>query len=232
MIEIKNVSKTYKMGKELVTALKDISLKINDGEFLSIVGPSGSGKSTLMHLVGGLDTPTSGEIYVNNKDISKLKDKEMSKYRNQTIGFVFQAFNLENTQTALENVMMPLIFAGMSIKERKEKAKKALEMVGLKDKVKHKPNEMSGGQRQRVSIARALVNDPKIIFADEPTGNLDSKNGELIMNLLTDLNSKGYTIIMVTHNMEEAKKSKRIVRIKDGQLQEVDHPDNIKNIEQ
>ncbi|MDD3223880.1 MAG: ABC transporter ATP-binding protein [Clostridium sp.] len=232
MIEIKNVSKSYKMGKEIVTALKDINLKINDGEFLSIVGPSGSGKSTLMHLVGGLDTPTSGEIYVNDKAISKLKDKEMSKYRNQTIGFVFQAFNLENTQTALENVMMPLIFAGMSVKERKEKAKKALEMVGLKDKIKHRPNEMSGGQRQRVSIARALVNDPKIIFADEPTGNLDSKNGELIMNLLTDLNSKGYTIIMVTHNMEEAKKSKKIVRIKDGQLQELNNSNDIENIEQ
>jgi len=143
----------------------------------------------------------------------------MSKYRNQTIGFVFQAFNLENTQTALENVMMPLIFAGMSSKERKEKAKKSLELVGLADKIKHKPNEMSGGQRQRVSIARALVNEPQIIFADEPTGNLDSKNGELIMKLLNDLNKKGYTIIMVTHNEEEAKKAKRTITIKDGEIQ-------------
>lgn len=221
MIEVKNVSKTYKMGKELVTALNDVNVTIKDGEFVAIVGPSGSGKSTLMHLVGGLDTPTSGSIYVDGNDISKLKDKQMSKYRNETIGFVFQAFNLENTQTALENVMMPLIFAGVGGKERKAKAKKALEMVGLGDKIKHKPNEMSGGQRQRVSIARALVNEPQIIFADEPTGNLDSKNGELIMKLLNDLNKKGYTIIMVTHNMEEARNSKRIIKIKDGQVQEV-----------
>lgn len=221
MIEVKNVSKKYKMGKEIVTALNDVNITINDGEFVSIVGPSGSGKSTLMHLVGGLDTPTSGNVYVDGKDISKLKDKYMSKYRNETIGFVFQAFNLENTQTALENVMMPLIFAGVGGRERKEKAKKALEMVGLGDKIKHKPNEMSGGQRQRVSIARALVNEPKIIFADEPTGNLDSKNGELIMNFLKDLNKKGYTIIMVTHNMDEARNSKRVIKIKDGQVQEV-----------
>jgi putative ABC transport system ATP-binding protein len=219
MIEVKNVSKTYKMGKEVVTALNNVTVKINDSEFVAIVGPSGSGKSTLMHLVGGLDTPTAGSIYVDGKDISKLKDKDMSKYRNQTIGFVFQSFNLENTQTALENVMMPLIFAGVSVKERKAKAKKALEMVGLGDKIKHKPNEMSGGQRQRVSIARALVNEPQIIFADEPTGNLDSKNGELIMKLLDDLNAKGYTIIMVTHNMEEAKKAKRVITIKDGEIQ-------------
>jgi putative ABC transport system ATP-binding protein len=220
MIEVKNVSKKYKMGKEVVTALNDVTVKINDGEFVAIVGPSGSGKSTLMHLVGGLDSPTSGNIYVDGKDISKLKDKDMSKYRNQTIGFVFQAFNLENTQTALENVMMPLIFAGISVKERKQKAKTALEMVDLGDQIKHKPTEMSGGQRQRVSIARALVNQPQIIFADEPTGNLDSKNGELIMKLLNDLNDNGYTIIMVTHNMEEAKKAKRLITIKDGEIQE------------
>lgn len=221
MIEVKNVSKVYKMGKEIVTALNNVNLKIEDGEFVAVVGPSGSGKSTLMHLVGGLDTPTNGSVFVDGKDISKLKDKEMSKYRNRTIGFVFQAFNLENTQTALENVMMPLIFAGVSGRARLEKAKKALEMVGLGDKMKHKPNEMSGGQRQRVSIARALVNEPQIIFADEPTGNLDSKNGALIMKLLEDLNEKGYTIIMVTHNMEEAKKAKRLIRIKDGQVEEV-----------
>lgn len=221
MIEVKNVSKVYKMGKETVTALNNVDLKIEDGEFVAIVGPSGSGKSTLMHLVGGLDTPTTGSVFVDGKDISKLKDKEMSRYRNRTIGFVFQAFNLENTQTALENVMMPLIFAGVSGRARIEKAKKALEMVGLGDKMKHKPNEMSGGQRQRVSIARALVNEPQIIFADEPTGNLDSKNGALIMKLLEDLNEKGYTIIMVTHNMEEAKKAKRLIRIKDGQVEEV-----------
>lgn len=221
MIEVKNVSKIYTMGNEIVTALDDVSLRIEEGEFVAIVGPSGSGKSTLMQLVGGLDTPTTGSIYVSGKDISRLKDKEMSKYRNKTIGFVFQAFNLENTQSALENVMMPLIFAGISKSERKEKAIKALQMVGLGDKVKHRPMEMSGGQRQRVSIARALVNAPKIIFADEPTGNLDSKNGKLIMDLLKELNKEGYTIIMVTHNMEEAAKAKRIIKIRDGKVQEV-----------
>jgi putative ABC transport system ATP-binding protein len=221
MIKVKNVSKIYTMGKEKVVALDNVSLNIDDGEFLAIVGPSGSGKSTLMHLVGGLDTPTSGSIYIDKKDISKFKDKEMSKYRNETIGFVFQSFNLENTQTALENVMMPLIFGEVSRKERKMKAIKALEMVGLGDKIQHKPNEMSGGQRQRVSVARALVNNPKIIFADEPTGNLDSKNGDMIMKLLIDLNKKGYTIIMVTHNMEEAKKAKRMIKIKDGRVMEV-----------
>ena len=221
MIEVKDVSKIYMMGKEKVVALDDIDLKIDDGEFAAVVGPSGSGKSTLMHLIGGLDTPTSGSIFLDGKDISKFKDKDMSRYRNQTIGFVFQSFNLENTQTALENVMMPLIFAEVGKKERKMKAIRALEMVGLSDKAKHRPNEMSGGQRQRVSIARALVNEPKIIFADEPTGNLDSKNGNMIMKLLIDLNNRGYTIIMVTHNMEEARKAKRMIRIKDGRIMEV-----------
>jgi putative ABC transport system ATP-binding protein len=221
MIEVKNVSKIYKMGKEEFAALNNVSLNISEGDFLAIVGPSGSGKSTLMHLIGGLDTPTSGNIYMDGKDISKLKDKQMSKYRNSTIGFVFQAFNLENTQTALENVMMPLIFAGLSAKERKLKAINALKMVDLEDKLKNKPSEMSGGQRQRVSIARALVNTPKIIFADEPTGNLDSKNGAKVMDLLKDLNRKGFTIIMVTHSVEDAKEAKRIIKIRDGEIQEV-----------
>lgn len=221
MIEVKNVSKIYKMGKEEFAALNNVSLKINEGDFISIVGPSGSGKSTLMHLIGGLDTPTSGSISMNGKDIGKLKDKQMSKYRNSEIGFVFQAFNLENTQTALENVMMPLIFAGVSGKERKVKAMNALRLVHLEDKARNRPMEMSGGQRQRVSIARALVNSPKIIFADEPTGNLDSKNGANVMELLKDLNSKGYTIIMVTHNNEDAKQAKRIIKIRDGEIQEV-----------
>ncbi|MDD7794921.1 ABC transporter ATP-binding protein [Clostridium sp. 'White wine YQ'] len=218
MIEISNVTKKYRMGKETVEALRGVNLKIENGEFLAILGPSGSGKSTLMHIIGGLDKPTSGTISVEGKDISKLKDKEMSKYRNSTIGFVFQAFNLENTQTALENVMMPLIFSGASKKERKIKALKALELVGLTDLSKHKPTEMSGGQRQRVSIARALVNDPAIIFADEPTGNLDSKTGSKIMNVFKELNEKGYTIIMVTHNEKEALRANRIVRIQDGEI--------------
>ncbi|MGL5614965.1 MAG: ABC transporter ATP-binding protein [Sarcina sp.] len=218
MIEIKNIRKEYKMGKEIVTALNGVSLTINDGEFLAIVGPSGSGKSTLMHIVGGLDKPTSGEVLFDDKDISKYKDKEMSKFRNSSIGFVFQAFNLENTQTALENVMMPLIFSGMGSSERKKKAMEALDKVELAHLAKHRPNEMSGGQRQRVSIARAIVNDPKIIFADEPTGNLDSKTGKNIMDLFYNLNDKGYTIIMVTHNQEEADKARRVVQIKDGNI--------------
>lgn len=218
MIEVKNVTKIYKMGKETVIALNNISLNIEKGEFVAIVGPSGSGKSTIMHIIGGLDSPTEGLVYFDGKDISKYKDKQKAKFRNSEIGFVFQAFNLENTQTALENVMMPLIFSGSSKKDRKAKATKALELVELGHLKNHKPNEMSGGQRQRVSIARALVNDPKIIFADEPTGNLDSKTGENIMNLFKELNNKGYTIIMVTHNMDEAKKAKRVVRIKDGNI--------------
>ena len=218
MIEINEVSKVYKMGKEKVVALNNVSLKIDKGEFVAIIGPSGSGKSTLMHIVGGLDSPTSGTISIEGHDISRLKDKQLSKYRNEKIGFVFQAFNLENSQTALENVMMPLIFAGISKKERKERALKALEQVGLKDLAKHKPNEMSGGQRQRVSIASALVNNPEIIFADEPTGNLDSKSGENIMQLFKEINAKGFTVIMVTHNPEEANKAKRVIKIKDGEI--------------
>lgn len=229
MIEIKNIVRKYKMGKEIIIALDNVSLNIEDGEFLAIVGPSGSGKTTLMHIVGGLDTPTSGEVLFDGKDISRYKDKEMSKFRNSHIGFVFQAFNLENTQTALENVMMPLIFAGMGKKERKERAMKALEQVELSHLANHKPSEMSGGQRQRVSIARALVNDPKIIFADEPTGNLDSKTGNNIMELFYKLNDKGYTIIMVTHNMEEAKKAKRVIQIKDGNLISDERNEGFKN---
>lgn len=218
MIEIKNLSKVYKMGKEQVVALNNVSLKIEKGEFVAIVGPSGSGKSTMMHLVGGLDNPSSGEVIVNGDNISSLKDKKMARYRNEKIGFVFQSFNLENTQTALENVMMPLVFAGVSKRERKTRALKALESVGLKELAKHKPSEMSGGQRQRVSIARALINNPEIIFADEPTGNLDTKTGENIMRIFKELNNKGYTIIMVTHNMDEAKKAKRVVQIRDGEI--------------
>ncbi|MGL5615024.1 MAG: ABC transporter ATP-binding protein [Sarcina sp.] len=218
MIEIKNLSKKYKMGKEEIVALNDISFNVEDGEFLAIVGPSGSGKSTLMHIVGGLDKPTTGEVFFDGVKILNSKDKEMAKFRNEKIGFVFQAFNLENTQTALENVMMPLIFSGIKKEERKKRATEALEKVGLEKYIKHKPNEMSGGQRQRVSIARAIVNNPKIIFADEPTGNLDSKTGEKIISEFYKLNEKGYTIIMVTHNIEEANKAKRVIKIKDGNL--------------
>ena len=218
MIEVNGVSKVYKMGKEQVTALNDVSLKIEKGEFVAIIGPSGSGKSTLMHIIGGLDTPTTGNVYIEGNDISRLKDKQLSNYRNTKIGFVFQAFNLENSQTALENVMMPLIFAGVSKRERKKRALEALEQVGLALLAKHKPNEMSGGQRQRVSIARALINNPEIIFADEPTGNLDSKSGQAIMNLFKEINKKGYTVIMVTHNPNEAEKAERVIKIMDGSI--------------
>lgn len=218
MIEVKGISKVYKMGKEQFVALNDVSLNVEKGEYVAVIGPSGSGKSTLMHIIGGLDTPTVGSVCIEGEDISKLNDKKLSKYRNEKIGFVFQAFNLENSQTALENVMMPLIFAGVKKSERKKRALEALDMVGLKDFYNHKPNEMSGGQRQRVSIARALVNKPEILFADEPTVNLYSKSSESIMELFKEINDKGFTIIMVTHNPEEANKAKRVVKIMDGKI--------------
>lgn len=218
MIEVNGVSKVYRMGKEKVVALNNVSLNIEKGEFVAIIGPSGSGKSTLMHIVGGLDSVTAGNVIIEGNEIGKLKDKKLSKYRNEKIGFVFQAFNLENSQSALENVMMPLIFAGISKKERKERALKALDQVGILNLAKHKPSEMSGGQRQRVSVARAIVNNPEIVFADEPTGNLDSKSGENIMELFKEINNKGFTVIMVTHNPAEANKAKRVVTIKDGTI--------------
>jgi len=219
MIEIKNITKTYRMGNEKFKALDNVSLDIEKGDFVAIVGQSGSGKSTLMHIIGGIDKPSSGQVLVENENISEFKDKQMSQYRSSKTGFIFQSFNLESKQTALENVMMPLIFSGVPKKQRKEKAMKSLEMVGLKDKVLNTPTQLSGGQRQRVAIARALVNNPEIIFADEPTGNLDSKSGSQIMNLLQELNNKGYTIIMVTHNNEQAKLAKTVIKIKDGMIE-------------
>lgn len=219
MIEIKNITKTYRMGNEKFKALDDVTLDIEKGDFVAIVGQSGSGKSTLMHIIGGIDKPSLGQVLVENENISEFNDKQMSKYRSSKTGFIFQSFNLENKQTALENVMMPLIFSGVAKKQRKEKAMKSLEMVGLKDKVLNTPTQLSGGQRQRVAIARALVNNPEIIFADEPTGNLDSKSGNQIMNLLQELNNKGYTIIMVTHNNEQAKLAKTVIKIKDGKIE-------------
>lgn len=219
MINIKNISKIYNIGSEKLTVLDDVSLNIEKGEFVAIVGASGSGKSTLMNMMGGLDRPSIGEVIIEGEDISKFKDKKMSKFRNEKIGFVFQSFNLEPTLTALENVMMPLMIAGVSDKEMKEKAKSVLEFLGMGDRMKHKPTELSGGQRQRVSIARALVNDPKIILADEPTGNLDSKSGAAAMEMLTNFKKKGYTIVMVTHNMEEAIYADRVIKIKDGKVE-------------
>lgn len=207
------------MGGEVIKALDDISFEISDADMVSIIGPSGSGKSTLMHILGGLDRPNSGEVIVDDQDINKLSQKRLAEYRNRKIGFVFQTFNLQPNLTALENVELPLIFSGMSGRKRRELAKEALVKVGLYDRLKHKPNELSGGQRQRVSIARALVNNPSIIFADEPTGNLDSKTGDIILELLKELNKEEkVTIIIVTHDDYVAKAADRIIEVKDGKI--------------
>ena len=218
MIEIKKLYRKYKMGSEELTVLDDINLKIEKGEFVAIVGPSGSGKSTLMNMIGGLDRPSGGCVIIDYEDISSFKDNTMSKFRNRKIGFVFQSFNLEPTLTALENVMMPMIIRGVSEKERKARAKEVLTLLGLSDRLSHKPTELSGGQRQRVSISRALVNNPKIILADEPTGNLDSKSGKAAMEILIGLKEKGYTIVMVTHNVNEAAYADRVIKISDGKI--------------
>lgn len=218
VISLQAVNKMYRMGDETLYALRDLNLTIVQGEFIAIVGPSGSGKSTLANLIGGLDTPTSGTIVVEGKNIAKLRDRALSRYRNKHIGFIFQAFNLQGTKTALANVMLPLVFAGMSPRARKKRAELCLTQVGLQDRMRHRPSELSGGQRQRVAIARALANEPNIIIADEPTGNLDTKHGAEIMELLRSLNKQGITILMITHDMQIAKTADRIIEIRDGQL--------------
>ena len=204
------------MGTQTVNALQSISINIQQGEYVAFMGPSGSGKSTLMNIVGCLDTPTSGTYILNNKDVSHMTENELADIRNKEIGFVFQTFNLLPRATALENVALPLIYAGMGKSDREEKAMQTLENVGLVDRADHKPNELSGGQRQRVAIARALVNDPSIILADEPTGNLDSKTSYDIMDLFHELHDSGNTIIMVTHEDDIAHYAHRIVRLRDG----------------
>lgn len=218
MVEVKDLVKIYSTGELKFTALRSVSLKIEQGEFTSIMGPSGSGKSTLMNILGCLDKLDGGKYLLNNKDISKMKDDELAHIRNKEIGFVFQAFNLLPRMTILENVELPMTYAGVSPKERREKALSALKRVGLEDRVKHKPNEISGGQKQRVAIARAIVNNPSVIMADEPTGNLDSKSTEEILRIFQGLNNEGATIIMVTHEPDVAQYTKRIVRFRDGEI--------------
>lgn len=216
LIRIQNLSRSYVMGSETIHALRDVSLQIERGEYVAIMGPSGSGKSTLMNLLGCLDTPTSGTFELNGTLVSEMDDNELADIRNHEIGFVFQSFHLLPRSTALHNVELPLIYAGIPADERRELALAALNHVGLGDRVQHRPNELSGGQRQRVAIARALVNNPSILLADEPTGNLDSRTGEEIMALFDDLCGKGNTIILVTHEEEIARHARRIVRIRDG----------------
>src|ERR1043166_5537804 len=220
LIRLTHLSRLYQMGGETVHALRDVSLEIARGEYVAIMGPSGSGKSTLMNVVGCLDTPTSGRYELNGTDVSQMDDNQLAEVRNREIGFVFQTFNLLPRSNALHNVELPLIYAGESAEERRRTALEALRQVGLADRIHHKPNELSGGQRQRVAVARALVNKPSILLADEPTGNLDSKTGAEIMTLFADLAQKGNTIIVVTHEEEVAKHARRIIRIRDGRSEE------------
>lgn len=204
------------MGSQIIDALKDVSISINKNEYVALMGPSGSGKSTMMNILGCLDTPTSGSYKLNGTEVSEMTDDQLAYVRNKEIGFVFQTFNLLPRLTSLENVALPMIYAGMSKKERTERAEQVMEMVGLKERMDHKPNELSGGQRQRVAIARALVNNPSIILADEPTGNLDTKTSYEIMNIFESINNNGNTVILVTHEEDIARHAKRIIRLRDG----------------
>ena len=218
VILINNLVKNYKVGTEVIRALRSVNLTIKKNEYVALMGPSGSGKSTLMNVLGCLDTPTSGEYHLNGLDVSKMSDSELAETRNKQVGFVFQTFNLLPRNTALDNVMLPLVYAGFNKEKRMERALSIMENVGLSDRVKHKPNELSGGQRQRVAIARALVNHPAIILADEPTGNLDSKTSIEIMGLFEEIHKKGNTIIIVTHEEDIAKYAHRIVKLNDGNI--------------
>lgn len=219
LIRTESISKEYQIGTQKVYALRDVSITIGKGDYLALVGPSGSGKSTLMNLLGALDSPTSGKYFLRKKDVSGLIDNELAEIRNREIGFVFQTFNLIPRMTAIENVALPLVYSGVGKKERTERAKEKLTEVGLGDRMDHKPNELSGGQRQRVAVARALINNPAIILADEPTGNLDSKTTEEIMDLFENLHQNGNTIVIVTHEPEIADRTKRIVKLRDGSIE-------------
>ena len=218
IIKLENVCKRYQMGDSVVEAACKIDLSIKKGDFIAIVGPSGSGKSTMMNLVGALDLATEGEIYLDGQDIEHLEESELAQIRGRKIGFIFQTFNLIPTLTALGNVMLPMMFQDYTEEERQERGRKLLDDLGMSHRLDHLPAELSGGERQRVAIARALANDPEVILADEPTGNLDSKTGDDVIEILKKLNREGKTIIMVTHDMEKAKQAKRIVRLKDGRV--------------
>lgn len=219
VLDIENVFKSYKLGKIEVPVLNDINLTVNEGEFAAIMGPSGSGKSTLMNLIGCLDRPTSGRMIIAGMDISKLSDIELARIRGKRIGFVFQTFNLISRFTAQKNVELPMVYQDVPGKRREKRAKELIEMLGLGERARHKPAELSGGQRQRVAIARALANEPEIILADEPTGNLDSKTGQEIMQIFEKIHSEGRTILMVTHDRELADNCDRIIRLKDGKIE-------------
>lgn len=219
MIDIKNLTKTYNIGKMSIEILKGIDLTVNEGEYVSIMGPSGSGKSTFLNIIGCLDRLTTGTYTLDGKNIENLNDNELSEIRCKKVGFVFQSYNLLPKLNAIENVELPAKYLGMDRNKRKERAEELLRLVGLDDRMHHLPNELSGGQKQRVAIARALINDPKIVFADEPTGNLDSKSTEEILEIFKKLNDKGVTILMVTHEEDVAKHTKRIVRLRDGIIQ-------------
>lgn len=218
IIKLENLSKIYHMGSERVNAVCDVNLSIKRGEFIAIVGPSGSGKSTMMNMVGALDLATKGDIYLDGLDIEKVSESSLAQIRGKKIGFIFQTFNLIPTLNAIENVALPMIFQGVSKSKREERAKQLLKQVKLEQRMYHLPKELSGGERQRVAIARALANDPEVILADEPTGNLDSKTGEEIMDMFIQLNKEGRTIIMITHDPTLAKRAKRVVRIRDGRI--------------
>src|SRR6056297_231649 len=220
LISLNALSKFYFVGAETIKAVRSIDLSINENEYLAIMGPSGSGKSTLMNILGCLDTPTSGQYVLNNRDVSKLNDNQLADIRNREIGFVFQTFNLLPRYTALDNVVLPLVYAGLTKKERYERGEEVLVNVGLEDRMTHKPNELSGGQRQRVALARAMVNKPSIILADEPTGNLDSKTSADILSLFDQIQQNGNTIILVTHEEDIAMHAHRIIRVKDGMIED------------